>query len=56
MIRPLFGVICFIIAATLFETAYLPGAGIIGAPGREEETFSPEGGTGAATEETPGGH
>ena len=36
MIRSLFGVICFIIAATLFEAAYLLGSGIIGAPGREE--------------------
>ncbi len=55
MIPSLFGVRCFIIAAYLFEAAYLPGAGIIGAPGQEEEAFSPEGETGAATEGTPGG-
>ncbi len=50
-----FGVICFIIVATLFAAAYLFGASIIGVLEREKEGIFPEGETGAATEETPGG-
>lgn len=51
----LFGVICFIIASYLFAAAYLFGASIIGVLERGEETFSPEGERGAATDEPPGG-
>ena len=51
----LFGIVCFIIVAYLFAAAFLFGASIIGVLEREEEAFSPDEETGAATEETPGG-
>jgi uncharacterized BrkB/YihY/UPF0761 family membrane protein len=50
----LFGIICFIIVTYLFAAANLFGASIIGVLERKEEAISPEGETGAATEETPG--